>query len=244
MVDRVNKLVLVIPLKSRYQGAVGDVVVGRVEEVGQQRWFVEMHSGVRGQLLLNAINLPDSIQRRRTEEDEREMRKYFIEGDVVSTEVQKCSSDSVNLHTRSARYGKLENGCLVKVLPQRVNKQQHHICTLKCGALVILGNNGAVWIGVPPQASHLDTLNFAKFSSGYAEVCVDMRLTIARVRNSVLALCAHYVELTPQVIEAVYAESINQSLEAKDLLREDVKRAVVEKVITDGGGRGAKRKGH
>ena len=33
VVERVNKLISVVPLKSRYHGHVGDVIVGRIKEV-------------------------------------------------------------------------------------------------------------------------------------------------------------------------------------------------------------------
>lgn len=46
---RVNKLVTVQPPKSRYQGAIGDLVVGRVTEVAAKRWKVDVRGHkVRG----------------------------------------------------------------------------------------------------------------------------------------------------------------------------------------------------
>jgi hypothetical protein len=45
---RVNKLVTVQPPKSRYQGAIGDLVVGRITEVAAKRWKVD----VRGHKVL------------------------------------------------------------------------------------------------------------------------------------------------------------------------------------------------
>jgi len=38
VVERINKLVCVRALKTRYSGEVGDVVVGRIKEVQQKRW--------------------------------------------------------------------------------------------------------------------------------------------------------------------------------------------------------------
>ena len=44
------------------------------------------------------------------------MRKYLVEGDLVSAEVQNIYNDgSLSLHTRSLKYGKLGQGCLIKV---------------------------------------------------------------------------------------------------------------------------------
>ena len=40
VVTRVNKLISVTPLKTKYQAEIGDVVVGRITEVQQKRWKV------------------------------------------------------------------------------------------------------------------------------------------------------------------------------------------------------------
>ena len=83
VVRRVNRLISVVPLKSRYQGDVGDVVVGRVKDVGSKRWKVDVNSFQHAVLLLSAINLPGGVQRRRTYEDELNMRQFFQEDDLL-----------------------------------------------------------------------------------------------------------------------------------------------------------------
>ena len=40
--ERVNKLVSVRSIKGRYTPAVGDIVVGRVTEVGSKRWKIDI----------------------------------------------------------------------------------------------------------------------------------------------------------------------------------------------------------
>ncbi len=48
------------------------------------------------------------LQRRRSAEDEQMMRKYLVEGDLISAEVQSIFADgSLSLHTRSFTYGKV-----------------------------------------------------------------------------------------------------------------------------------------
>lgn len=88
VVERVNKLVSVRPLRSRYVGEVGDVVVGRILEVGQKRWKVEVRGRQEAVLMLSSINLPGGEQRRRTAEDQLNMRHFYVEHDLVSAEVQ------------------------------------------------------------------------------------------------------------------------------------------------------------
>ena len=61
-------------------------------------------------LQLSAIYLPGGIQRRKLEEDELMIRQFFIEGDLISAEVQAIHGDgSVSIHTRSVKYGKVLN---------------------------------------------------------------------------------------------------------------------------------------
>lgn len=40
VIERINKLISVKPLKLRYNGEVGDIIVGRIKEVQQKRWKV------------------------------------------------------------------------------------------------------------------------------------------------------------------------------------------------------------
>ncbi len=47
---------------------------------------------------------------------------------------------------RSQKYGKLSQGTLVRVSPSLVKRSKTHFHHLPCGASVILGNNGFVWV--------------------------------------------------------------------------------------------------
>lgn len=90
-VFQVNKLIRVKPVKCRYQGEIGDVVVGRIVEVQQKRWKVELNSRFNGALLLASVNLPGGELRRKSIEDELAMREYLREGDLVSLQfILKC----------------------------------------------------------------------------------------------------------------------------------------------------------
>eukprot|EP00854_Cymbomonas_tetramitiformis_P013916 gene13916-16449_t len=91
----------------RYSAECGDVVVGRVSEIAQKRWKVDINSKQNAALLLSAVNLPGGVQRRRTNVDELNMRSVFEEGDAISAEVQQLMGDGqVALHTRNLKYGK------------------------------------------------------------------------------------------------------------------------------------------
>uniref|UniRef100_A0A7N2KRJ1 Uncharacterized protein n=1 Tax=Quercus lobata TaxID=97700 RepID=A0A7N2KRJ1_QUELO len=62
VVERVNKLVYVRALRARYKPEVGDIVVGRVSEVAQKRWRLDIHYSQDAVLMLSSMNLPDGIQ--------------------------------------------------------------------------------------------------------------------------------------------------------------------------------------
>ncbi len=143
-VERVNKLISVIPLSpSIYNGQVGDLVIGRIVGVGGSRWKVSLTcsspsssgssgSMKEGQLPLSGVNLPGGVQRIRTSEDVLAMRSLYREGDLLTCEVQQVQKDgTLILHTRSLRYGKLENGVLVTVPPHLVGRRKNHFVTLR-----------------------------------------------------------------------------------------------------------------
>jgi hypothetical protein len=76
--------VSVRPLNARYTGEVGDVVVGRIVDVGDKRWRVDINARQDAVLHLSSIILPGGAQRRRTSEDSLQMRSFYSEGDLVS----------------------------------------------------------------------------------------------------------------------------------------------------------------
>lgn len=53
-----NNLFLVQPIKTRYIGDVGDVVVGRITSVDTSRWRVDINSTLDAMLPLTSVNLP------------------------------------------------------------------------------------------------------------------------------------------------------------------------------------------
>lgn len=74
VLERINKLISVRPLKSRYAAETGDVVVGRVSAIHGRNWKINLNARVDAMLGLSAVILPGGIQRRRTVEDELNMR--------------------------------------------------------------------------------------------------------------------------------------------------------------------------
>ncbi|XP_050436351.1 exosome complex component RRP4 [Adelges cooleyi] len=201
--QNINKLVTVSPLRCRYNGEIGDVVVGRVTELVHKRWKIDINSRLDAVLLLTSIQLPGGELRRRGMEDEQSMRSYLSEGDLVSAEVHSMFADgSLSLHMRSLKYGKLEQGVLVKVQSNLIKRSKNHFHNLSAGVSVILGNNGYVWIE-PTSDCKKDPGGFEVDLQKVVEI--GDRQTISRVRNIILAL-SYYKML-------IYDTSIQYALE-------------------------------
>jgi len=196
LVDRVNKLISVTPTKTRYNGEIGDVVVGRVVGVQQKRWKVDINSRLDGVLLLSSVNLPGGELRRRGAEDELSMRAYLVEGDLVSAEVQNIWGDgSLSLHTRSLKYGKLGQGVLVTVSPSLIKRRKTHFHSLPVGASIILGNNGLVWLHPSSQGGEgegeASGAGAGGFSADLGVVGHEQREVLARLRAVVVSLASN-----------------------------------------------------
>lgn len=143
----INKLISVVPVNIlRYNGEVGDVVVGRITEVGNKKWRVDINSKVEATLQLSAINILGEAQRRKTEADEMKMREYFSLKDVLVAEVQKISkSGNIILHARNEKYKKLVYGVLLAVPMVLVSKAK--TCFVVQSQIeVTIGVNGYVFI--------------------------------------------------------------------------------------------------
>ncbi|XP_063972257.1 uncharacterized protein LOC135160041 [Diachasmimorpha longicaudata] len=205
VLEKVNKLISIRPLKTRYQGEIGDVVVGRISEVQQSRWKVDTNSKMDSVLLLSSVNLPGGELRRRSAEDEQTMRRYLQEGDLICAEVQSTYADgSLSLHTRVLKYGKLSQGMMIKVPPALIKRKKTHFHHLPNGATLILGNNGYVWIGASSQSTDRSE---GGFTQDLTRVSQEDREVCARLRNCVLILSHCNILLTDTSVTYAYEES-------------------------------------
>eukprot|EP00041_Stephanoeca_diplocostata_P007898 m.113473 g.113473 ORF g.113473 m.113473 type:complete len:286 (-) comp17085_c0_seq3:173-1030(-) len=220
VVQQVNKLICVQPMRSRYVPEIGDVVVGRISEVGQKRWKLDIQTRLDAVLLLASVNLPGGQLRRKSAADELLMRTMFVEGDVISAEVQSIYQDgSPSLHTRSLKYGKLTVGSFVSVTPALVKRCKNHFHVLPCGVAVVLGNNGYIWIGKSSDEESQKT-DAGKPKKEDQEVTRSFREKTARVRNAVLALAAQGIAIF--VTSVIYAYEDSEEFDVKEMVKDDV----------------------
>ncbi|KAI9203465.1 uncharacterized protein BJ171DRAFT_425308 [Polychytrium aggregatum] len=227
VVERVNKLISVKPLRTRYNGEIGDVVVGRITELGQKRWKVDIRARQDAVLLLSSVNLPGGVQRRKSESDELQMRSFFAEGDLVSAEVQQFFQDGgASLHTRSMKYGKLRSGSLVQVPAALIKRSKSHFVSLAGGVDVVLGVNGLIWVckhsGMTPEmANQPDAL----YHNENEDISESLREAIARVCNCITAISNACVSINDTMIVYTYEASMKYSV--KDLLKSDIQSQIV-----------------
>lgn len=225
MVQRVNKLVVVQPLRNRYVADLGDVLVGRITEVAMKRWKVDISAQQDSVLQLSAVNLPGGIQRRRTAEDELNMRSLYSEGDLISAEVQAFFADgAVALHTRSLKYGKLETGQLVRVAHSLIRRKKMHFTQSKAiGVDIIFGVNGWVWVApyrekpavVPGGLLPSEDAAAADAAPPPPPVTDTDRRAISRAANAVRALAALqlpiHLEAVAGIVELADSEGVRTS---------------------------------
>ncbi|CAG2102911.1 unnamed protein product [Medioppia subpectinata] len=225
VVEPINRLISVRPLRTRYNGEIGDVIVGRITEVQSKRWRVETNARLDSVLQLSGVNLPGGELRRKTAEDEVLMRNYLKEGDIISAEVQNIFDDgSLGLHTRSLKYGKLGQGILIRVSPSLVERRKNHFHKLPIGANMILGNNGFVWISQVIAEGTESGGHVIDFS----DIALQERETMARLRNCTLGLAKHKVMLNDTSVSYAYEVSVQLGYQPKDLLMPEVVAVIAE----------------
>ncbi|RUP51727.1 hypothetical protein BC936DRAFT_146306 [Jimgerdemannia flammicorona] len=235
MIDRVNKLISVRPLKTRYNAEIGDIVVGRITEVAQSRWKVDVNGRQDAVLMLSSVNLPGGVQRRKSESDQLQMRTFFSEGDLLVGEVQSFYADGATaLQTRTLKYCKLRNGTFTCVPPALVQRCKSHFHTLPCGVDVILGLNGYIWVsktteklpkGVEGRAAEEVEAEMA-YSNKNEPITDHERETIARVSNCIAALARRFMYINDSII--VYAYEASLGFAVSDLLQLQVIRAITQ----------------
>lgn len=245
VVERVNKLVSVRPLRARYHGEVGDVVIGRIVEVGAKRWRADVNGRQDAILMLASINLPGGEQRRRTAEDQLNMRQFYVENDLLSAEVQAFFQDgAMSLHTRSLKYGKLSGGVLVTVAPSLMKRLKQHFHVFDFGVAAIFGMNGYIWItpdrsggaGARPSDELNDVAQGMQTGEPAAPATREERGRVCRVRNALMALEARRVAISPATVVSVYEASLKAELTPRQMLLPAKMAAIVEPALKVHGG--------
>ncbi|XP_010511328.1 PREDICTED: exosome complex component RRP4 homolog [Camelina sativa] len=226
VVVHVDKLVYVRTLRAKYKPEVYDVVVGRVIEVSQSFWRVELNSTQDGVLKLSSTNMSDAVQKRKRSVDELNMRDIIVEDDVVCAEVGCIHRDGrLELKALSHKYGKLDNGELLKVDPYLVKKSMNHFHYLESlGIDLILGRNGFIWVGEHAQVKdpNQNTGNEKSYTP------LETRQSILRIGNAIRVLSNLGFTMTLEVIMETVKLSNTDNIDVHDMLGSEFHVLVAE----------------
>ncbi|KAI3382359.1 hypothetical protein SNEBB_006714 [Seison nebaliae] len=212
-VQRVNKLIYVKPLKTRYFAEVGDVVIGRVISIDMHRWKVNINARQSAYLTITAMNLPGGEQRIRQKEDELTMRSYLRDDDLICAEIKTVNTHgNINIHTRNAKCGKLGQGILIQISPSLIQRRKQHVHSLPMGLSLIIGLNGWIWI--------YSTKHTAMECKGFAQNCepidLETRQKLARLANCIKTMANHNIGICVTSILAAY--EVSRNFQVIDLL--------------------------
>jgi exosome complex component RRP4 len=165
-------------------------------------------------LNLNATYFPE--HRKKNEDDELNMRNILAENDTVVAEVHSLNNDrTVNLHTRNAKYGRLEPGVLVQVDHKLIRRQKHHM--LQLGAVsVVLGNNGWLWLSNLRRNESLDTFNEKKVG---AELYTPEQLqAVSMLHNILKVLDQEGLEISEEFLNELVEHCRAHKIATADIL--------------------------
>ncbi|KAF7088934.1 hypothetical protein CFC21_092007 [Triticum aestivum] len=223
VVERVQNLVCVRTLRARYKPQKGDIIIGRVSEIASKRWRLETNFSQGAVLMLSSMNLPDGIQRRRTDVDELNMRSILEENDLVCAEVCHIQHDgSLDLQPRSQKYGKLQRGQLLTVPAYLVKRRKQHFHHLEqYDADLILGCNGFVWVGehaVVDEETNSNEDQHKLSMEVEAFTPLETRRHICRLANAVRVLSALGFTLTVELIIQTAEAGLSSDVEINNML--------------------------
>jgi exosome complex component RRP4 len=143
-------LIQVIPLSGRYIPKPNDTVIGTVTDVQGTFWLLDI--GAPRWAPLHMTGTPWKV-------DIGETDRYLRVGDAVTVQVENLDpTGRIGVTMLGEGLGKLEGGMIIHVSPARVPRvigrggSMIEMITRHTGAEVVVGQNGRIWVGGPPDA--------------------------------------------------------------------------------------------
>jgi len=143
LIEKSNKLVKIIPLSGTYQARRGNVVIGKVENINFNGWFINIRAA--RDAFLSLMEVPRYINKDALEE-------VMKIGDMVVAKIWTINLRGIDLTIKSRGLGKIEQGLIIKVNPNKVpriiGKEGSMIKLIKdkTNCDIIVGQNGLIWI--------------------------------------------------------------------------------------------------
>jgi exosome complex component RRP4 len=141
-----NRLLKVIPLGGKYLPKEGDVIIGKVIEIGLFGWRIDF-----GWSFFATLPLKEGS--REYIPNGADLSQYYKIGDYVACKITRVvGSKVIDVSAKYPGTKRLTNGRLISVKPTRVPRiigKQGSMVSLvkeKTGVFIIVGQNGNVWI--------------------------------------------------------------------------------------------------
>ncbi len=139
----------VIPLGGQYIPRVGDIVIGRVDDVGPSNWLIEINSPYPAPMHVNEV--PWHVEFGETTD-------YMKAGDAVIVRVVRVTEvGRVQVSMEGPGLRKLQGGQLVQIphskVPRVIGTKGSMISLIKkyTGCRLVVGQNGRIWIDGDPD---------------------------------------------------------------------------------------------
>lgn len=140
-----KRLVKVIPLAGKYNPKVGDVVIGKVKDMGLHGWFLDINCAYDGVLLIREAD--EFIDKG------ADLTKYYDFDDIVIAKIIKVNKlSNIDLTTKGQGLRKIKGGKIIEITPSKVprviGKQGSMVGLIKekTNCKIVVGQNGRVWI--------------------------------------------------------------------------------------------------
>jgi len=155
-----NKLVRVIPISGAYQPRRGNVIIGTVVRMIPNGWFIDIDTPEDAFLSLSEV--PRYVNR-------GELAEVLDLGEAVVAKIANIDKRGIDLTLRVHGLGKIEEGLLVKINPNKVprviGKEGSMINLIKdeTKCQITVGQNGIIWISGPTTEDELHAKKAVEF---------------------------------------------------------------------------------
>ena len=146
LAEEQNSLVKVIPLSGVYSPRKGNVVIGKIENLTNNGWVVDI--GSADSAFLSLMEVPRYVNKDAMEE-------VFKIDELLIAKIWSMGKRGIDLSIKSRGYGKIEEGMVFSVNPNKVPRiigkegSMINIIKEKTGCEIDVAQNGYVWITGP-----------------------------------------------------------------------------------------------
>lgn len=141
--EETDKLVKVIPISGTYQPRRGNVVIGKVENVLMNGWFIDI--GTPENSFLPVSEVPRYVNR-------GELESVLDIGDMVIAKILNLSKKGIDLTIKSRGLERIDDGMILEInsnrVPRVIGREGSMVNLIKkeTGCEIVVGQNGVIWI--------------------------------------------------------------------------------------------------